>query len=140
MIKPMLGLALALVITAGPAGAAECAPLPDDMKCHAENGDARAMYLVGREAYEEGRKTGDFSEAYMWANRAMEAKFFPAAKMLYKMVHLQAGDGNHHDLVEAHQWITKAIAGGADYLVPYKRRLEAKMTAEQIAEAHKLEQ
>ena len=93
------------------------------------------MYLIGREAYDKARKTGDFSEAYMWATRAREAGFL-GGKMLYKMVHLQAGDGLHHDFVEAHQWLSRAIDDGAEYLIPWRRRLETKMTNEQITQAH----
>ena len=133
-----LGLALALWTAAGPAGAQSCPPAPEGNRCRAENGDPRAMYLVGREAYDEARTTGDFSEAYMWASRSKEAGFL-GGSMLFKMVHLQAGEGLHHDYVEAHRWLSAAIADGDEYLVPWERRLEAKMTPEQIAEAHRLE-
>ena len=85
-----LGLALALWTAAGPAGAEGCPPGPEGNRCRAENGDPRAMYLVGREAYDEARTTGDFSEAYMWASRSKEAGFL-GGSMLFKMVHLQAG-------------------------------------------------
>lgn len=134
MRRMTLGLGLAALIAAAPGYASECAPLPEGMRCAAENGDPRAMYMIGREAYAKARETGDFSEAYMWATRAKEAGFL-GGKMLYKMVHLQAGEGLHHDYVEAHQWLSQAIADGADYLVPWRRRLEAKMTDEQIAAA-----
>ncbi len=133
-----LGLALGMLIAAGPAGADGCAPGPEGNLCKAENGDPAAMYLIGREAYDAARISGDFSEAYLWANRARDAGFL-GGKMLYKMVHLQAGEGKHHDYVEAHHWITTAIADGADYLVPWKRRLEAKMSADQIAQARRAE-
>jgi TPR repeat protein len=129
-----IGLALVLSILSADARSNDCAPGPEGNRCKAENGDPRAMYLIGREAYLEARESGDFSEAHMWATRAKEAGFL-AGRMLFKMVHMQAGDGLHHDYVEAHHWITTAIADGADYLVPYKRRLEARMTNEQIAEA-----
>jgi TPR repeat protein len=133
-----LGLAVALWTAAGPAGAVDCPTGPEGNRCKAENGDPRAMYLIGREAYDEARTTGDFSEAYMWASRSKEAGFL-GGRMLFKMVHLQAGEGLHHDYVEAHRWLSAAIADGDEYLVPWKRRLEAKMTPEQIAEAHRLE-
>ena len=133
-----LGLVLALLIAAGPAGAAGCPPGPEGNRCKAENGDPRAMYLIGREAYDEARQSGDFSEAYMWASRAKDAGFL-GGRMLLKMVYLQAGDGLHHDYVEAHRWLSAAIADGDDYLVSWRQRLEAKMTPEQIAEAHSLE-
>ena len=138
MNRMTLGLALALWTAAGPAGAEDCPPGPEGNRCKAENGDPRAMYLIGREAYDEARTTGDFSEAYMWASRSKEAGFL-GGSMLFKMVHLQAGEGLHHDYVEAHRWLSAAIADGDEYLVPWERRLEAKMTPEQIAEARRLE-
>ena len=45
------------------AALAQCPSGPKGDLCLAENGDMRAMYRVAREAYLEGRKTGDFSEA-----------------------------------------------------------------------------
>ena len=135
-----LGAAFALMIIAGSAQAAmeDCARGPEGNRCKAENGDPHAMYLIGREAYDEARETGDFGEAYMWATRAREAGFL-GGKMLFKMVHLQAGQGLHKDAVEAHRWISTAIADGEDYLVPWKRRLEARMTPEELAEARREE-
>ena len=138
MNKMALGFALAMLIAAGPVGANDCAPGPEGNRCKAENGDPRAMYLIGREAYDAARESGDFSEAYEWASRAKEAGFL-GGRMLFKMVHLQAGDGHHHDYVEAHRWLSTAIADGADYLIPWRRRLEAKMTSEQIADARRME-
>lgn len=130
----ILSIIFVLLITANVSIASECAPLPEGMLCAAENGDPRAMYIVGREAYEKARQTGDFSEAHKWAVRAKEADFL-SGRMLYKMVHLQAGDGHHQDFVEAHGWLSQAIDDGSEYLVPFRRRLEAKMSREQIAQA-----
>lgn len=123
----------ALFVSASAVQAAveDCPPGPEGNLCRAENGDVHAMYIVGREAYDAARDTGDFSEAYRWASQARTAGFL-GGRMLFKMIHLQAGQGRHHDNVEAHQWITKAIAEGDDYLIPWKRRLEAIMTPEQI--------
>ena len=130
----------ALVLGAGAAQAAmeDCPPGPDGNLCKAEHGDVHAMYVVGREAYDAARDTGDYRDAYRWASRAREAGFL-AGKMLFKMIHLQAGQGAHHDYVEAHQWITQAIAEGDDYLMPWKRRLEAIMTPEQRQAAQRAE-
>ncbi len=138
MKKTTLGLALAMMIASGSAGADGCATGPEGNRCKAENGDPAAMYLVGREAYVAARISGDFGEAYMWATRARNAGFL-GGKMLFKMVHLQAGQGMHRDNVEAHGWIATAIADGADYLVPWKPRLEAIMTSEQLAAARRAE-
>ena len=130
----------ALTLVAGAAHAAmeDCAPGPEGNLCKAENGDPAAMYMVGREAYEAALDSGDYSDAYMWATRAREEGFL-GGKMLFKMIHLQAGQGAHKDPVEAHGWISKAIGDGEDYLVPWKRRLEARMSPEQLAEARRAE-
>lgn len=131
---------LALTLFAGAAQAAmeDCAKGPEGNLCKAENGDPHAMYIIGRERYDEARVSGDFSEAYMWAIKSREAGVLPG-KMLFKMIHLQAGQGNHHDKVEAHQWLSKAVAEGEDYLVPWKRRLEAMMTPEELQAARQAE-
>ncbi|MEM7252357.1 MAG: hypothetical protein AAF493_13145 [Pseudomonadota bacterium] len=136
-MKTEIGAAamVAMLLVAGQTVASECPPLPGGMRCAAEQGDPRAMYVVGREAYDEARKTGDFTEAHMWATKAKKANFL-AGKMLFKMVHLQVGEGNHNNVVEGHRWLSTAIKGGAEYLVPWRQRLEAKMTDAQIAEAH----
>lgn len=132
----LAALFLALIIGAGVAQAAmeDCAPGPEGNLCKAEHGDVHAIYMIGREAYAKARETGNYSEAYRWAAQAREAGFL-GGRMLFKMIHLQAGKGAHHDYVEAHQWITKAIAEGEEYLVPWKRRLEAIMTPEQLKAA-----
>ena len=124
---------LVLIVSASVVQAAveDCPPGPEGNLCKAENGDVHAMYIVGREAYDTARDTGDFSEAYRWASQARTAGFL-GGRMLFKMIHLQAGQGRHHDNAEAHQWITKAIAEGDDYLIPWKRRLEAIMTPEEL--------
>ncbi|MCY3856643.1 MAG: hypothetical protein OXI73_03460 [Rhodospirillales bacterium] len=130
----------ALIVSASVVQAAveDCPQGPEGNLCKAENGDVHAMYMIGREAYDAARETGDYSEAYRWASRARAAGFL-GGRMLFKMVHLQAGKGQHHDNVEAHQWITKAIAEGEDYLIPWKRRLERMMTPEQLKAALRAE-
>lgn len=120
-------------VVAGAAGAA-CPPGPEGNLCKAENGDAMAMYMVGREAYQAGRESGDLGEAFVWAQKARDAGY-RGGRMLLKMVYVQMGEGTHHDYVEAHRWLSEAIAAGEDYLEPWRRRLEKKMTADQLAAA-----
>lgn len=130
--------ALTMFASAAQAAMEDCAKGPEGNLCKAENGDPHAMYMIGREAYDAARESGDYSEAYVWASKARAAGFL-GGRMLFKMIHLQAGQGEHQDLVEAHAWISSAIAEGEDYLVPWKRRLEARMTPEQLAEARREE-
>jgi hypothetical protein len=131
-------LAVTLIAGMAQAALAECASGPEGNLCKAENGDRHAMYMVGREAYDAARETGDYSEAYRWASQSREAGVL-GGKMLFKMIHLQAGQGLHHDPVEAHNWISTAIAEGEDYLMRWKVRLEAQMTPEQLAEVRRAE-
>jgi len=134
-ITPAIALVALAVAMPAHANTDHCPSLPEGMECFAEAGDGPAMYMVGRNAYDQARLDGDFSVARKWAYKAMEAKFFPAAKMLFKMVHMQIGDGNHGNKVESHRWLLQAIDDGHDYLKPYRRRLEAKMTDDEINEA-----
>lgn len=129
-----LAFAVVMIAATAPAAVAECTPGPEGNLCKAENGDVAAMYMVGRRAYLDGRVTGDLAVAYYWARRSKEGGFL-GGRMLLKMVHLQMGDGIHHDYVQAHRWLSEAIEGGDDYLVVWRKRLENKMTAEQLAEA-----
>ncbi len=131
-----LGFALAMIVATAPASAADCAVGPEGNLCKAENGDPRAMYMVGRRFYLDSleAESGDLSDAYFWASRSKEEGFL-GGRMLLKMVYLQLGDGHHNDYVQAHVWLTGAIDGGDEYLVPWRKRLEYRMTDEQIAEA-----
>jgi TPR repeat protein len=131
-----LAVAAVLFTASAPAMAVECATGPEGNLCKAENGDPRAMYLVGRRAYVDGLETesGDLTDAFYWAARSKEGGFL-GGKMLLKMVYIQMGEGSHHDYVQAHVWLTNAINGGDDYLVAWRKRLEYRMTDEQVAEA-----
>jgi TPR repeat protein len=131
-----LGFALAMIVATGPASAADCAVGPEGNLCKAENGDPRAMYMVGRRYYLDSLEadSGDLSDAFFWAWSSNEAGFL-GGRMLLKMVYLQLGDGHHHDYVQAHVWLSAAIDGGDEYLVPWRKRLEYGMTDEQIAAA-----
>lgn len=102
--------------------------------CLAEHGDPRAMYMLGRNAYAEGRKSGDLTEARQWALKTKAAGLI-SGKMLLKMVHVQLGEGTHRDFVQAYVWLSEAIDQGDDYLLPWQQRLAQKMTSEQLTQA-----
>ena len=48
------------------------------------------------------------------------------------------GWGAHRDYVQAYAWLSEGIAGGAEYLVQWRKMLAEKMTPEQVAAAKKL--
>ena len=103
--------------------------------CRAENGDPHAMFKVGRAAYLEGRETGDLSKAYKWAwdSKELGDRW---GRQLLKMIYINTN--LHHDPVEAHRWLTRALNEGnkrLDYVSIWKNRLETTMTKEQIQEA-----
>jgi hypothetical protein len=95
-----------------------------------------AMYAVGRKAYDDGRQSGDFTEALSWSRKLAAAKEKNGERLL-KMVYLQLGWGAHRDYVQAYVWLSEAIAGGDDYLVQWRKMLVDKMTPEQVAQAKK---
>jgi len=119
------------------AAEAECASGDGWVACEAEKGDRMAMYVKARNAYETARTSGDFSEA-LALSRQLAAEGDKNGERLLKMVYLQLGWGAHRDYVQAYAWLSKAIAGGADYLVSWRKMLAEKMTPEQLAEAKKL--
>lgn len=141
-------LAFMLLITIGLAGTAgqaasdtapgeECAPGAESVPCLAAQGDRHAMYMMGRDAYERGRESGDMALALEWARNAASTGDRSGKKLL-KMVYLQVGEGVHKDFVQAYVWLTAAIAEGNDYLVVWRDRLIAKMTPDQLDQAKKL--
>jgi len=115
----------------------ECPAGDGWLACQAQAGDPAAMYAVGRNAYEAGRTSGNFSQALDWA-RKLNATGDKNGERLLKMTYLQLGWGGHRDYVQAYVWLSEGIAGGADYLVRWRKTLAEKMTPEQLAAAKKL--
>ena len=148
-MKPiLLALALILTTTLAPwtynnvlvnAAEPDCASETDQVPCLAEKGDSMAMYVMGRRAYDAGRKSGDFTEALEWALKVVKLNKRIGNQML-KMLYLQMGGGVHRDFVQAYVWISEAIASDEKYgyLVPWRKRLAAKMSPEQLEQAKRL--
>jgi hypothetical protein len=114
-----------------------CAEGDESLQCKAQAGDRVALYVLGRQAYDEARNSGDFSEALRLA-RQLDATGDKNGDRLLKMVYLQLGWGGHSDYVQAYVWLSEAIAGGKDYLVSWRDRLAAKMSADQLALAREI--
>ncbi len=114
----------------------ECAS-EDAATCQAEAGERVAAYAKGRNAYDNARTSGDFSEA-LSLSRQLAAHGDRNGERLLKMVYLQLGWGAHRDYVQAYVWLSEGIAGGADYLVRWRNILAEKMTPDQVTEAKKM--
>lgn len=108
----------------------------DEAICQTEKDERAAMYAKGRESYENARTAGDFSEAYALA-KGLVIKGDKNGERLLKMVYMQLGWGNHHDYLQAYEWLSEGIADGEKYLVTWRDKLVAKMTPEQLAQAKK---
>ena len=144
--RSIVGLAISFVVAVvpvtigiSPASAAEteCASEDDSALCQSDKSDRMAVYVRGRNAYDNARTSGDFSEAFALA-RQLAAQGDKNGERLLKMVYLQLGWGAHRDYVQAYVWLSEGIAGGADYLVRWRQILAEKMTPEQVAEAKKM--
>ena len=143
-MRTLIGLAIALGLAFAPlprgaarmaiAEEATCPEGDESIECKAQAGDRIALYIVGRNAYESARESGDFSEA-LRLSRQLDASGDKNGDRLLKMVHLQLGWGGHTDYVQAYVWLSEAIAGGKDYLVTWRSRLAEKMTPDQLAQA-----
>ncbi len=147
-MKPMfVTLALLIACVLGPwagvprpsaAAQPDCPPAgPDRVPCLAQGGDPRAMYMMGRSAFADGRESGDLSAALRWA-LATKEKGFRSGRMLLKMVYVQMGQGTHRDFVQAYVWLSQAIDQGDEYLLAWRQRLAGKMTPEQLSRARRL--
>jgi len=128
-------------VTSGirPATAAEtqCPSEDNSAPCQADKDDRMALYVEGRNAYDNARMSGDFSDA-LALSRQLAARQDKNGERLLKMVYLQLGWGSHRDYVQAYVWLSEGIAGGADYLVRWRQILAEKMTPDQLAEAKKM--
>jgi len=141
ILAMMTTLALVAVLggseRARAADESECPAGDGWLACQAQAGDPAAMYAVGRNAYEAGRTSGNFSQALDWA-RKLNATGDKNGERLLKMTYLQLGWGGHHDYVQAYVWLSEGIAGGDDSLVRWRKTLAEKMTPDQLAAAKKL--
>ena len=90
------------------------------------------QYVKGRDAYENARTAGDFSEAYA-LSRNLALQGDKNGERLLKMVYMQLGWGAHRDYVQAYGWLSEGIADGEKYLVIWREKLIAKMTPDQLA-------
>ena len=144
--RSIVGLAISLVLAVvpvgggiSPAAAAEtqCPSEENLADCQAEMDNRMAVYIKGRNAYDNARTSGDFSEA-LALSRQLAAKGDKNGERLLKMVYLQLGWGGHRDYVQAYKWLSEGIAGGADYLVRWRQILTEKMTSDQLVEAKKM--
>ena len=146
-MRTLIGLAFALGLVFAPlardtarmafAKEATCPEGDESIECKAQAGDRIALYVLGRNAYDSARESGNFTKAHRLA-RQLDATGDKNGDRLLKMVHLQLGWGAHNDYVEAYVWLSEGIAGGKDYLVSWRSRLAEKMTAEQLAQAKEM--
>jgi hypothetical protein len=146
-MRMLIGLAFALGLVFAPflrgtatmalAEEATCPEGDESIECKAQAGDRIALYVLGRNAYESGRESGDFTEALRLA-RQLDASGDKNGDRLLKMVHLQLGWGGHTDYVQAYVWLSEAMAGGKDYLVTWRSRLAEKMTPDELAQAQEI--
>jgi hypothetical protein len=107
-------------------------------KCDHENQNM-ALFIKGRDAFAQGRETGDFREARGYALELIGRGDTRHGGALMKFVYLQLGQGVHKNLVEAYRWVAADIAAGASYkrlnLERILDQLAGKMTPEQLSEA-----
>jgi TPR repeat protein len=115
-------------------------------RCRAEQGDAEAQLSLGI-AYRDGSDgpPQNYVKAAKWFHKAAEQKNAMAQFNLGRLY--ENGHGVPQDYVKAHMWYNVAVAtfgsNGKDSLSrmsAFKRReaLAARMTSQQIAEAHEL--
>lgn len=106
-------------------------------KCDFEN-ESLAMFIRGRDAFDRGIESGDFSETRA-IGQQLAARKNKYGNRLLKMVYVQVGMGNHKNFVQGYRWLEEEIKGGNGYarldLDKTMAKLVALMTPEQLAEA-----
>jgi hypothetical protein len=108
----------------------------DEAVCKAEKDARIAMYIKGRNAYENARMTGDYTEAFTVSHK-LALTGDKNGERLLKMVFIQLGRGEHKDLVQAYGWLSDGVADGLDYVSLWRNKLVEKMSQEQLVEAKK---
>lgn len=78
----------------------------------------------------------DDTEAFRWCRKAAEQNFKQAQHALGR--YYAEGRGVEQDYVAAYLWYTRAIATGSDEAETDRKKLSAKMTPAQLAEAKRL--
>jgi len=144
-MKKTLLLVLALAVIPGGLDAqgipsASCAevtfpsPLEDLTRC-AEQGHARAQYLLGLR-YNIGHDAPqDDAEAFLWYRQAAEQGH---ASAQLDLGYQYAWEGFLHDLVYAYMWWNLSAAQGTETAQESKDIIERQMTREQIAEGQRM--
>lgn len=145
--QPWIGIAMLVALASAPGiegiatlAAAEETTCPEGdgwLECRAAAGDQRAIYRLGRTAYESARESGDFSEA-LRLSRQLAAAGDKNGERLLKMVHIQLGWGAHKDYVQAYVWLSEDMPGDDDYVGKWRNVLTEKMTPEQLEKAKSL--
>ena len=139
----LLALALAVIpvgVDARGIPSASCAevtfpsPLEDLTRC-AEQGHARAQYLLGLR-YNIGHDAPqDDAEAFLWYRQAAEQGH---ASAQLDLGYQYAWEGFLHDLVYAYMWWNLSAAQGTETAQESKDIIERQMTREQIAEGQRM--
>ena len=101
----------------------------------AENGDPRGQYSLGA-LYDAGDGVArDHAEAARWYRMSAEQG---DARGQYSIGDMYlAGEGVAQDFVEAHRWFSLSAVAGNQDAINARDVVAARMTPEQIAEAHR---
>lgn len=107
-------IALALGMTAATAMAADEAfvCMEETQEICDQNNRNMALFIKGRDAFDQGREIGDFGEARRYALELMANNDSQHGSALMKFIYVQVGLGVHKNLVEAYRWVAADMAAG----------------------------
>ncbi|MCW5621797.1 MAG: sel1 repeat family protein [Burkholderiales bacterium] len=108
----------------------------------AEAGDPQAIFFVGFLHHNGFGVPRNDAEAIKWFRRAADMNHYDSQYYMGKLS--ENGRGVEHDLVAAHKWYTLATKSApnerdAAYSMREVRRVEKKLTPEQLGKAKELE-
>ena len=102
----------------------------------AEQGDMSATYNIGFMHKKGQGVPQDYGQAVKWFRKAAEEGDSDAQYSLADLYF--GGHGVQRDYIYAHMWLNIAAANGDEDAVEFRDQLSARMTQDQIAEAHQL--
>lgn len=102
----------------------------------AENGNARAQFLMGLLYYDGHGVPQDYAEALKWFEQSADRSYARAQRNLGEMY--ATGQGVKRDYVQAYKWLSLCAASGNDTCTEHRDWVAKKLKSSQLAAAQRL--
>ena len=107
-----------------------------DWRPLADNGNARAQFLLGLLYYDGKSVPQDYAEALKWFEQSGDRGYVRAQRNLAEMY--ATGQGVKRDYIQAYKWFNICAAAGNDVCSDHRDWVAKKLKGSQLAAAQKL--